>query len=65
MPIMFCLSLGLVIYAIAMGTLNVGARYFAMMLTRELWASNDYMHAYTQLFLTVRIEENGEDRADR
>jgi len=61
MPIMFCLSLGLVIYAIAMGTLNVGARYFAMMLTREWCLSNEYMHANAQRSRTVRIEENRED----
>jgi hypothetical protein len=32
-PQMFCLSIGIVIYSIAMGTTNVGARYFAMMWT--------------------------------
>ena len=32
-PIMLCLGIGIVIYIIAMSTLNVGARYFAMMLT--------------------------------
>ena len=33
LPIVGCLSLGAVIYAIAMATTNTGARYFAMMFT--------------------------------
>lgn len=32
-PQIFCLSVGMIIYAIAVGTTNTGARYFAMMWT--------------------------------
>lgn len=32
-PIIVCLCIGIVIYIIAMTTLSVGARYFAMMWT--------------------------------
>jgi hypothetical protein len=32
-PIITCLAIGMVVYAIAMATLNTGARYFAMMWT--------------------------------
>ena len=33
LPLMICLVIGLIIYTIALATLNVGARYFAIMWT--------------------------------